>query len=323
MERRPLYTRLRDKVYKGTPGEWDFYRCTACGCGYFDPRPTPQAIGKLYAEYYTHTSSSIPEFHQLSLAGKIRRILGNGYRNYRFGTNDRPSSKLGILVAGLMPNYRALIDAGGRHLPKVETGARLLDVGCGNGDFMLLAQRAGWQVKGVDPDPEAVKIARQRGLNVVQGDVHTLHDEANTYDGITLNHVIEHVHWPVEVLSACYRLLRTGGWLWIETPNLDAQGHTRFKEDWVGLDIPRHLVVFTYKTLVELLRKVGFTRVEQLPYYPLCERVYAMSYALTLGQSPHHPPALPPKLRAGARIAERYARADVSRREFIMLRAWK
>ena len=320
---RPLYQNLRDKVYKGTPGEWDFYRCEACGCGYFDPRPTPQAVGKLYAEYYTHSAQSIPEYHQLSIAGKLRRILGNGYRNYRFGTNDRPSSRLGVLVAWLMPRYRALLDAGGRHLPKAKPNARLLDVGCGSGDFMLLAQRAGWQCVGVEPDPEAVKVARQRGLSVIEGDINTLHHQSEAYDGITLNHVIEHVHHPQAVFSDCYRLLRKGGWLWLETPNLDSQGHARFGADWVGLDIPRHLVVFTYHTLTSLLQQVGFQRIEPLPYYPLCERVYAMSYAIATGQSPHHPPPLSPELLAEARRAERVAQYDVPRREFIMLRAWK
>ncbi len=318
-----LYSHLRDKVYKGTPGEWDFYQCASCGCGYFDPRPTPEAVGKLYAEYYTHSTQAIPEFHELSLAGKIRRILGNGYRNYRFGTNDRPASILGVLVAMLMPNYRALLDAGGRHLPKTKSSARLLDVGCGSGDFLLLAQRAGWQAVGVEPDPEAVKVARQRGLTVIQGDISALQHESEAYDGITLNHVIEHVHHPTEVLRACHRLLRSGGWLWLETPNLDSQGHARFGSDWVGLDIPRHLVVFTYDTLIRLLQQVGFSRIEQLPYYPLCERVYAMSYAIATGQSPHHPPPLPPELIVEAYHAERVARREVARREFIMVRAWK
>ncbi|MFQ3611807.1 MAG: class I SAM-dependent methyltransferase [Fimbriimonadales bacterium] len=322
-ERRPLYTGLRDKVYKGTPGEWDFYQCAQCQCGYFDPRPTPQAVGKLYVEYYTHTTQSIPEYHQLSLLGKVRRILGNGYRNYRFGTNERPASPLGILVAWLMRDYRALLDAGGRHLPKAKPNARLLDVGCGSGDFMLLAQRAGWQVMGVEPDPEAVKVARQRGLKVVEGDIHALKDDTEAYDGITLNHVIEHVHDPIAVLSACYRLLRPGGWLWIETPNLNAQGHARFGADWVGLDIPRHLVVFTYEALCNLLHQVGFAHIEQLPYYPLCERVYAMSHAIATGQSPHHPPPLSPELLAEARRAERRARTQVALREFVMVRAWK
>lgn len=317
-----LYQGLRDKVYRNTPGAWDFYRCEACGSGYFNPRPTPEAVGKLYEEYYTHAHAETPDYASLSMLGKVRRLLGNGYRNYRFGMHERPASVLGVLVAGLMPNYRALLDAGGRHLPKRPKG-RLLDVGCGNGDFLQLAQRAGWQAVGVEPDPKAVAIARTRGLTVHQGGLETLHTESEAYDGITLNHVIEHVHDPRTTLTHCYRLLKPGGWLWLETPNLDAQGHTRYRENWVGLDIPRHLIIFTDRALQQLLYEVGFARIEHLPYYPLCERVYAMSRAIATGESPHHPPPLPPDERALAQQAEAHARRHPEIREFVMVRPWK
>lgn len=317
-----LYANLRDKVYPNTPGEWTFYRCGACGSGYFNPRPTPEAVGKLYEEYYTHTHSTPPAYEQLSLIGKLRRLLGNGYRNYRFGMRERPASVLGVLVALLMPNYRALLDAGGRHLPKQPKGG-LLDVGCGNGDFLEFATRAGWHAIGVEPDPKAVETARARGLTVHLGGLEVLQTEREAFDGITMNHVIEHVHSPRATLQACYRLLKPGGWLWIETPNLDAQGHARYREHWVGLDIPRHLVVFTYRSLTRLLHEVGFTRIEQLPYYPLCERVYAMSHAIAIGASPHHPPPLPQEELILARQAEANARRRVEIREFVMVRAWK
>ena len=80
-----LYRGLRDKVYPSTPGAWDFYRCEACGSGYFNPRPTPESVGRLYEAYYTHAHADAPDYAQLSLLGKLRRVLGNGYRNYRFG----------------------------------------------------------------------------------------------------------------------------------------------------------------------------------------------------------------------------------------------
>lgn len=317
-----LYQGLRDKVYPNTPGEWYFYRCGACGSGYFNPRPTPETVGRLYEEYYTHGCTTPPAYAQLSLLGKLRRWLGNGYRNYRFGTQERPASILGVLAAVLRPDYRALMDAGGRHLPKQPKG-RLLDVGCGNGDFLEFACRAGWHAVGIEPDPKAVEVARTRGLTVVQGGLETLSADCEAFDGITMNHVIEHVHRPREALQACYRLLKPNGWLWLETPNLDAQGHAYYQENWVGLDIPRHLVVFTYRSLTRLLQQVGFARLELLPYYPLCERVYAMSHAIAIGMSPHHPPPLPQKERTLAQRAETAARRHPEIREFVMLRAWK
>lgn len=317
-----LYRDLRDKVYRNTPGAWDFYRCEGCGSGYFNPRPTPETVGRLYEEYYTHAHAIPPAYEQLRWAGKLRRIVGNGYRNYRFGMRERPASILGVLAAMLMPDYRALLDAGGRHLPKQPKG-RLLDVGCGNGDFLEFAGRAGWQAEGVEPDPKAVQTARARGLTVHLGGLETLANEREVFDGITLNHVIEHVHYPRATLESCYRLLKPGGWLWIETPNLNAQGHARYGENWVGLDIPRHLVVFTHGSLTRLMHEAGFARIEQLPYYPLCERVYAMSLAIATGASPHHPPPLPTEELVQARRAEVVARRRPEIREFVMVRAWK
>jgi SAM-dependent methyltransferase len=203
-----LYRGLRDKVYPSTPGAWDFYRCEECGSGYFNPRPTPEAVGRLYEAYYTHAHTDAPDYAQLSLLGKLRRILGNGYRNSRFGMQERPASILGVLVAWLMPNYRALLDAGGRHLPKQPKG-RLLDVGCGNGDFLQFAQRAGWEAIGVEPDPESRRGRSCAGTDRASrraGDAGGTVSEA--FDGITLNHVIEHVHHPRATLEQCYRLLK-------------------------------------------------------------------------------------------------------------------
>jgi SAM-dependent methyltransferase len=200
---------------------------------------------------------------------------------------------------------------------------RLLDVGCGNGDFLLFAQRAGWEAIGVEPDPKAVEVARARGLTVHLGTLETLHEAPESFQGITMNHVIEHVHHPRATLEHCYRLLKRGGWLWIETPNLDAQGHARYGENWIGLDTPRHLVVFTDRSLLRLLEEVGFARIERLPYCPLCERVYGMSRALAIGASPHQSPPLPREERLLARQAEANARRRPEIREFIMVRAWK
>lgn len=317
-----LYERLRDRVHPDTPGEWTLWRCGACEAGYLNPRPTRGAIGRLYHTYYTHAPSPPPAYADLGPAGRLLRRLGNGYRNWRFGTRDRPASALGVVLALVSPRHRALLDAGARHLPRSPKG-RLLDLGCGSGDFLELAARAGWEAVGADPDPTAVAAARSRGLAVDVGSVETVAVGDGAFDGITMNHVIEHVHDPRAALQACHRLLKPGGWLWIETPNLDAPGHAHYRDCWAGLDLPRHLVLFTWPLLVRVLRQAGFARVETLPYYPLCARVFAMSRALRTGASPQEPPPLPPQDRRLARRAERAARRRADAREFLLVRAWK
>jgi len=64
-----------------------------------------------------------------------------------------------------------------RHLPKPPSDGRLLDVGCGSGAFLKQAEEAGWKVEGVDPDPDAVKLAQDSGLDVRQGGIEMLKNE--------------------------------------------------------------------------------------------------------------------------------------------------
>jgi SAM-dependent methyltransferase len=74
-----------------------------------------------------------------------------------------------------------------------------------------------------------------------------------------MSHVIEHLHDPVATLKACARLLAREGLMYIATPNLDARGHAIFGPHWIGIDAPRHLVLFTWDSLEEAARAAGLT----------------------------------------------------------------
>lgn len=318
--RQILHQGLRNMSKASTPGEWDMYRCQECGCGYLHPRPTPQAIGRAYSTYFTHKNHR--DYAELPWQRRFQRILANGYRNHRYGTRLRPASRLGILVAKLLPDYRACVDGAMRHLPRAQPGQKLLDVGCGNGAFMLYAQSAGWQVVGVDPDPNAVQIARSCGLEVHQGTIEVLDSWTETFDAVTLSHVIEHVHDPVATLEACRRLLKPGGWIWLSTPNLDSQGHNLYGRIWTGLEPPRHLVIFTYAALHSLLQDVGFSNIEDQPYVPLCRMMF-LSAERRLQGNTRLSPMNRLRLHLRIRTAERRAKMDPSVREFVTVRARK
>jgi SAM-dependent methyltransferase len=73
-----------------------------------------------------------------------------------------------------------------------------------------------------------------------------------------MSHVIEHVHDPVATLGAVFSLLRPGGFLYVDTPNIDALGHESYGRYWRGLEPPRHLVLFNRNSLRDLLRAQGF-----------------------------------------------------------------
>ena len=194
---------------------------------YLDPRPTPLSIGLAYTRYYTHDQGDEKfDYVNLGLVRRIRRQLVNGYTNWRFGTKAEPSHPLGILAAFLVPGMRAQLATEYRNLPKKSPkGSKVLDIGCGDAAFLELARNCGWEVVGVDPDPRAVVVAQARGLDVRQGGVEIFNEQAEVFDIITLNNVVEHLHDPGAVLGACHRLLKPGGHIWLDTPNIDSPGH--------------------------------------------------------------------------------------------------
>ena len=317
-----LHEGLTDRVFFSAPGEWTMYRCESCASAYLDPRPTSATIGLAYQRYFTH--DEVTNLSSFSILKKLRRRFANGYRNHRYGTRDYPASILGILAASLMPNGRAIIDGDMRHLPKVKAGKRLLDLGCGNGAFLLRARSAGWDVVGVDLDSKAVEVACMQGLDARLGDVETLDPSIEQFDVITLGHVIEHVHHPVKVLQACYRLLKPGGYLWIDTPNIKSEGYRLFGANWLHLDPPRHLVLFNLESMCSALNAAGFAETEVQPYRPLCDDSFGCSSAITKGLDPFSE-----SRRNGASDmdvvskAERVAKRDPARREFVTVKAWK
>src|SRR5262249_29628220 len=158
----------------------------------------------------------------------------------------------------MLPPFRSRIDAQFRWLPKPDPGQTLLDVGCGNGDFLRTAREAGWRTLGLDPDQKACDVARKSGLDIIQGGLEVFASVSEKFDAVTLSHVIEHVHEPRKILSAIFNLLKPGGVFYLQTPNIQSRGAAIFRSNWRGIETPRHLVLFTPGALIAVLRRSGF-----------------------------------------------------------------
>jgi 2-polyprenyl-3-methyl-5-hydroxy-6-metoxy-1,4-benzoquinol methylase len=284
VERSLFYKGLTDRVFCVADGAWDLYRCAQCSSGYLDPRPTPESIGRAYASYYTHDVEDHPIVRR---KGRIRSLLHdliNGYQNRRYGLRRSPALSIGRWLLPLLPSLRTAADAECRHLPPLPAGGgRILDVGCGNGGFLMLAQQAGWRVEGLDLDAGAVQAARSRGLEVHHGGIEVLSKYSACFDVITLCHVIEHVYDPITTLRRLYALLKPGGVLWLDTPNLASLGAMRFGPHWRDLDPPRHLVLFTPSSLMNSLVAAGFGSCKQHWRGMSLFDVYAPSEAIANG----------------------------------------
>jgi SAM-dependent methyltransferase len=144
---------------------------------------------------------------------------------------------------------------------------------------------AGWEVEGLEPDPAAAARARSFGVPVVNAALEGADLAAGSFDVITMSHVIEHLHDPLGALRLCAQALKPDGVLWVATPNVDASRHKAFGRDWIGLDPPRHLVLFTRASLGAALAAAGFRRHRFLVDYS-AERVFPCSATVAAGEDP-------------------------------------
>jgi 2-polyprenyl-3-methyl-5-hydroxy-6-metoxy-1,4-benzoquinol methylase len=133
----------------------------------------------------------------------------------------------------------------------------VLDIGCGNGKLATMLHSYGWEVCGQEFDVKAASIAKSRGVKVFVGELDAIVG-AHIYDAIVMNHVVEHIPDPVNLLRNCKRLLKENGRLVITTPNADSLGAVLFQSYWRGYEAPRHLNIFTPKSLRSILFKSGF-----------------------------------------------------------------
>ncbi len=139
---------------------------------------------------------------------------------------------------------------------------RLLEIGCGDGDFLFEAEAAGYHVTGVEYAPAACEQARarlQRG-EIICGELEKAALEGAQFDLCVLSDVIEHVRDPLAFLREIHRLLKPGGGIFIATPSLASWSAKLLKENWMEFK-PEHLTYFEPQTLETALFRTGYDQV--------------------------------------------------------------
>jgi 2-polyprenyl-3-methyl-5-hydroxy-6-metoxy-1,4-benzoquinol methylase len=212
--------------------------------------PGPQEIASFYATYYTHSADPPP--------ARMKGFRNSVRAAWATGAPGRPQGGLAEKLALAVPFVREELELDHMMLRFLPPG-RLLDVGCGSGGFLQRMQAIGWRVEGVELDPDAAAFARE----ALEGPVHASgFVEAalptDAFDAVTMNQVIEHVPDPLAYLREAARVCRPGGRVVLATPNARALGHRIFGADWRGLEVPRHLHLFTVSTLAALVGQAGF-----------------------------------------------------------------
>jgi 2-polyprenyl-3-methyl-5-hydroxy-6-metoxy-1,4-benzoquinol methylase len=315
-----LHGGLRDRVFFCAPGEWNLYRCAKCGTGYLDPRPSAATIALAYSRYYTHDSAGDGGATPGSWWRRRRVAQRNAYLNAHYQYQLSPGGNRS--PRWLSAERRQRFDRFVCFLRYPGKGARVLDVGCGNGRVLMQLRSVGWEVSGVEPDPKSAAQAREAGLDVRPGLLESGAWPAGHFDAITMNHVIEHLHDPLHVLRICAQVLKPGGLISIATPNLASRGHQIFRRDWLHLEAPRHLVLFTPHSLRKALEASGFKPEPALRLEPAARETFVRSLQVRHGGDPvREKPPIQARLRASwlAWNANRATRANPDLAESLIL----
>lgn len=185
-----------------------------------------------------------------------KKIIGNYYSSDDYISHDDKVSGIFDSIYGLVRTYqlnkkKKLI---GKYFNK--SNGKILDIGCGAGDFLQYMKENHWNINGVDTSNKARKIANNK-LNIkVMGPKDWINNKEK-YDVITCWHSLEHVHEPWVYLDKIKKSLTLDGFLIVALPNYQSTDAKIYKEFWAAYDTPRHLYHFTIKSMNKTIKPHG------------------------------------------------------------------
>ena len=178
----------------------------------------------------------------------------------------RKSEKFIILVETLVDLFR--MRRSYQVSKYLKNGAKILDIGCGNGRFLLLLLRFGkYVLYGTEREGNSSKRASQiPEINLKIGNITKDDYQENMFDAVTLYQVFEHLTEPKETLENISRIIKKDGILVISFPNINSLQSKIFKGKWFHLDPPRHLFFLKPSDFKELLKSYGFEVIKERYY---------------------------------------------------------
>lgn len=233
----------------GKPGKYDVKQCVHCGLAETYPRMTEKEILTYYDDYFLQDS----EPSDVGVDGDIHSTAMYDV----FG-------KLGLVKIWHYIN-------GNPRIADLPLQGKILDVGSGRGAELGILRNSRPEITefyGIEPNAEAVEIARNKGFNIVQGTLFDAKFPKDFFDGILVSHVIEHIIDPKEILAEIHRVMKKGGKLCIYCPNIQALNRILFGKHWINWHLPFHRYHYSRKALIRLLEENGFQVVSMQTYTP-------------------------------------------------------
>jgi 2-polyprenyl-3-methyl-5-hydroxy-6-metoxy-1,4-benzoquinol methylase len=227
-----IFKVLSVKDHTVSDEEFEIWECTNCTIRFTQNVPDQENIGKYYQSenYISHSDTS-------------KGFINNLYHKVRKRT--------------LLEKKKLIKKATGK-----QTG-NILDVGAGTGAFLNTMKNAGWRCTGIEPD----QTAREKALELygihLQESEHIYSLPSESFDAITLWHVLEHVHELHNYVEKLKDSLSSNGKLFIAVPNYTSGDEKIYDEFWAAYDVPRHLYHFSPKAMETLLNTHGL-KVEKI-----------------------------------------------------------
>ena len=212
------------------------WQCDECTLRFTQDAPTAEVIGQYYKseDYISHTNTGKGLINQL-------------YQLVRKRTLRQKRKFLCKITA--------------------KQQGTLLDVGSGTGSFVKEMKDHGWLVTGLEPDAGARKVAKEQFNCELKNSDELFKLPVDSFDAITLWHVLEHVHDLHGYLRQLKLLLKKGGQLIIAVPNYTCFDTTVYQQYWAAYDVPRHLYHFSPGAMKVLIERLGMEIREHRPMW--------------------------------------------------------
>lgn len=228
----PLLT-VKDHSVSGE--DFVIWQCSHCSLRFTQDVPDEEAIGKYYqsSDYISHSNTN---------AGLINKLYQR-VRNYTL------NQKANLIINNTVKR------------------GKILDIGAGIGAFINTMKTKGWEIVGIEPDEGARRQAKDLfHIELKQtNEFYQLPD--NSFDAITLWHVLEHVHQLHACVEKLKSLLKPGGKIFIALPNYTSKDQAIYKLFWAAYDVPRHLYHFTPKAMDILMKRHGLKITSKNPMW--------------------------------------------------------
>lgn len=232
---------ISTKDYFLTQEKFRIVKCNSCDFVFTNPIPSLENLSAYYdsPDYLSHTANK-------------KRLVGIVY-NY-------------LREINLRSKYRVI--------NRFKKAGKILDIGQGTGEFLKYMRNKDWDVLGIEPNTSARQFAIDQYNLEVYPEEKITQLPSNSFDVITMWHVLEHISELTLRMEQIKNLLDKDGVLIIAVPNLDSPDAKMYGEKWAALDVPRHLYHFTQDTVDKLLSKFGF---DLLKSYPMKIDAYYVS----------------------------------------------